>query len=188
MSSYVLPSSMASRTGVAALAVPTSNPASRSTAVARALTAGSFATISTRGAAPTGCRPEPVAFGAASRAATAPEEFARATAMTSLLSQTSASRGAVSRRARRLPATDVHRQEGEDVAENHAVQHVLDQGGQGDGPRRVDRCRRQGHLSGERRNDDQSAHDPPRQPVQPAPQRRLDLIQGLGTGQPAEDS
>src|SRR5215831_3396560 len=145
MSSYALPSSMASRTGVVELAVPTSNPASRSTAVARALTAGSSATTSTRGAA-AGCRPEPTAFGAASRAATAPEEFARATAMTWLLSSTASCR-AVSPRVRLVPAIDVHRQKREDVAENHAVQHVLDQGGQGDGPRRIDRCRRQGDLS-----------------------------------------
>jgi len=72
MSSYALLSSIASRTGVAALAVPTSNPASRSTAVARALTAGSSATTSTRGAAPAARRHAPAAIGAASRAATAP--------------------------------------------------------------------------------------------------------------------
>src|SRR5215470_13723751 len=188
MSSYVLLSSMASRTGVAELAVPTSKPASRSTAVARALTAGSSATISIRAAAPAACRPAPAACGAASRAGTAPEAFARAAAMTLLLSWTSASRRAMGRRVRPVPAIDVHRQEREDVAENHAVQQMLDQGRQSHGSRRVDRRGRQRHPSGERRNDDQSTHDPPRQAVEPAPQGRPDLVQCLGAGEPAEDS
>src|SRR5262245_5353266 len=170
MSSYVLPSSIASRTGVAELAVPTSNPASRSTAAVRALPAGSSATTSTR-------------------AATALGEFALATAMTLLLPSIAVSCRAMDRGVSLVPTIDVPRKEREDVAEDQAVEHVLDQGGQGHGSHRVDRRRRQRHLSEERRHDDQAAHDPPRQAVQPTPQGQPDLVQHLlGAGQPAEDS